>query len=422
MNFDRIHPMKVLDPLDQGFKIHNCFIPHPLDSANVPWAIIETDGNLMKGQHYSYLSPRKIFNSIICDISVVYGQPASFCIINGIVAGVTNWEKILIEDQYYAINEKAGVFDASQLRYISIQGPDAINVLNLLTPRDIGKLSIGTAMFSYLTTPFGTIDDECIILRTDDDEFLMTGGKIKQPSFMRNAIAHYPRVNVTKADIVSFNIKGPKKIEAMQKLIHSNDQHKVQALKNFQACYVKTKDGSKVWVIKTIISIEMWGAFSVIQSVWQYMLEQSDIFTPCGWTILNVFRLENSEIKFGLYPLDLHNRTTVWELEHGWMVEKKKEQDIFIGKQALERLKDKPQFRWCGLKANDPSIDPPPVGSPVFANNETFVGYVTSCAFSIRHNCSLAFAHISMACSTGDVLKINDYGTWTLHNLPFNTK
>lgn len=382
------------------------------------WRVIPTASLT---QNYSHLFKRpQDVTGILDDIAEAVGPPTAMCVLGDNVIGVAGWEQIPLAEQYQAVTEGAGAFVASNMLYLHLSGPDAAAVLNMLTPRNVQALLPGMAMFTLFTTPDGTVDEEAIVLRTEDDEYLVSCGGGKPPSLLPEALKTYPGATVENSDIVSFNIKGPKQITAMQALVCSGDRGKLSALRPFQSCRVQTLDGDLVWILKTVVGVEMWGHAPVIRQVWQCILKHSDLITPCGWDVLNVYRMECSLMVFAVYPLDVHSGTTLWESGYGWMIEKG-EEEFFWGQGALQQSKGKERLWLGGLMAHRSDQDIPLVGTDIYTPEGEFSGYVTSAAFSIKHERPLAFAHLKMEHQPGDTLTLNGHQEWLVCSLPFDT-
>jgi glycine cleavage system aminomethyltransferase T len=273
-------------------------------------------------------------------------------------------------------------------------------------------------MFTLFTTPAGTIDEEAIVLRTGHEEYLVSCGGGKTPSWLPEALDAYPRATAEPSSIVSFNIKGPKKIEAMHALVCPGDRGQVSTLQPFQACRAQTPEGDQVWILKTVVGVEMWGHAPAIRRTWHRILNHPGLITPCGWDLLNVYRMECTSMVFAVYPIDVHSGITLWEAGYGWMMEKGGG-DYFVGQSALTQSRGKERFWLGGLMADSTSADAPPVGTEVFTLKGEFAGYVTSAAFSIKHERALAFAHLKREHRPGDTMALAAGQDWTVCSLPF---
>jgi aminomethyltransferase len=390
---------------------------NPLCQENMVWKVLPT-ASLTNSCNHFFSRPLDT-TGILDDIAKTVGLPTAMCVLGNNVIGVASWEHNPLAEQYRAVTIGAGAFVASNMHYLRLSGPDAAAVLNMLTPRNVRRLPLGRAMFALFTTPAGTVDEEAIVLRTGDEEYLVSCGGGKPLSWLPEALKTYPHATVEHSDIVSFNIKGPKRIEAMLALVRTDDREQVSSLRPFQTCRIQTPDGDLVWILRTVVGVEMWGHAPIIRRTWHRILMHSDLITPCAWDLLNVYRMECSLMVFAVYPLDVHSGTTLWETGYGWMVEKGDE-EFFVGQSALQQSKGKERLWLGGLMAHSSTPDAPPVGTEVYTQKGEFAGYVTSAAFSIKHERALAFAHLKTEYRPGDTLALNDYQEWVVCSLPFN--
>ena len=415
--FDRIKPMRTIHDLRMPLRSTKSDLRNPLCRENKVWRVVPP-ASLINGCSHSFSRPTDV-TGILDDIARAVGPPTAMCVLGSNVIGAADWEQIPFAKQYQAVTTGAGAFVASNMLYLRISGPDATAVLNMLTPRNIFKLAPGRAMFVLFTTPAGTVDEEAIVLRTGQEEYLLSCGGGKTLSFLPDALKSHVRASVEHSDFVSFNLKGPKRLTAMQALVRQQDRPSVASLKPFQACHIKTSDGKSIWVLRTKIGVEMWGRAPVIRKVWDEILNQPELITPCGWNLLNVYRMECKLMVFAVYPLDVHGGTTLWETGYGWMVEKG-DDEFFIGQAALNHSKGKKRLWLAGLRANSMTQDVLPVGAEICNQEGGIAGYVSSAAYSIKHGRALAFAHLEMSCQLGDTLVFKDGQDWTVCSLPFD--
>lgn len=61
-------------------------------------------------------------------------------------------------------------------------------------------------MFTLFTTPVGTVDEEAIVLRTGDEEYLVSCGGAKTLSWLPEALAAYPRATTNPSSICVFGM------------------------------------------------------------------------------------------------------------------------------------------------------------------------------------------------------------------------
>ncbi len=378
---------------------------NPLTMNRPPYYRIPAS-HIENNEEFAYMPIKAHLAEVIKIISKVHGNATDYCVLAGNVIGVGNWSKLNVKDQHHYVTQKAGAFVASGMMYLNISGDDAVNLLNYLTPRDISKMPINSALFVLFTSHSGGIDEEAVILRLSKNEFLLSCGGGKAPSFVHEGLALFPNVSVRDVDTVSFNIKGPMRQEAMCRLIDDKDKAQVLGLKKFSFCTVKTVNGDEVHVARTIIGMEMWGESSAISRVWEVILKESDIIMPCGWNLLETYRMECKEICFALHPLDMNYSTTVRDVGLGWMIDSDKEAD-YIGKRYLAQSKSKQDYELVKIYATPGASESPTIGERLIDNEGVECGYITSGGYSYQHNRYIAFAHLtSRGCDTDAVYSV----------------
>ncbi len=84
----------------------------------------------------------------------------------------------------------AGLFDVSHMGEIWVEGEDAIEFVNRLTTNDVTKLIDGQAHYSALTRDDGTVVDDLLVYRFDEDKLLLVVNagalQISNPSLFRS--------------------------------------------------------------------------------------------------------------------------------------------------------------------------------------------------------------------------------------------
>lgn len=410
----RVLPLQVEDSKKASiYRLSDTQIAKPLDKAPLAWKVAPASALTEEPSPYKR---KEEFVQIIHTIAEKAGTPLGLAVLAGTIVGVTNWSKISIAQQHKAITKGAGVFEASAMTYFLLSGPDAENVLNMLTPRDVSNLKPGHALFALFTTPEGSVDDEAVVLRLSKDEFLLSCGGCKPVSnplsHLNQAIDKFPHVSLTFPSIVSFNIKGPKREEAISQLIQASERDVLKKLAVFQFGSFTFLNGQKVWILRTKIGMEMWAKSDVIKEAWAQMLNQPAVFTPCGWDILHAYRMDCQDIPFYLFPLDIHSGTNLWEIGCGWMV-KNKTCD-YIGKKTLTRSRPLRRFTLKKIVAALPSHDTAKAGTRLLSEKGDFAGYVTSSAFSLKNQRPYAFAHLFNSDYKGPLLVEGTSDQWLI--------
>jgi aminomethyltransferase len=403
---------------DRGLypRIHDPDLRSPLMQAGLVWSTLDSTElpPRLDGHTLRYSDPGDVLGLLASAV----GPPTGVCILEDTVVGAAGWAGVPLHRQYEAVTTRAAAFVAGAMNYLRVTGADAVRLLDLLTPKDMTRLAVGRATFALFTTPAGTVDNEAVVLRVGEEDYLLScGGPTKGPSWLPEARLACPRAQVEPAGVACFNIKGPRQLEAMARLLHPDDRGALPGLRPFDACRVRTPHGAPTWVLKTTIGVEMWGDGAAMRESWFGILAMPELVTPGSWDLLDVFRLECTDMVFGVYPIDLHGATTLWEAGYAWMVDPAKPGD-YVGRAGLAASRGSRRLWLAGLVARDGSSGVPGLGQEVFTPDGEFAGYVTTSAHSPRHGRPLAFAHLKPSCRAGDALTVEG-GAWTVTTLPF---
>ncbi|MFI5735138.1 glycine cleavage T C-terminal barrel domain-containing protein [Kribbella sp. NPDC051587] len=351
-----------------------------------------------------------------------YGTPTGVCILGDNIASMSGWAGLSVDRQYEAVTRGAGVFPCGGMYYLEIEGPDACNVLNCLTPREIGSLAVGQATFCIVTTTSGCVETEALVLRTGRESYIASiGGDTRDPTWLADATRLYPDARLSEADVSSFNIKGPMHLAAALTLVADADKSTVGALRTFRAAPVRM-DGETVWVLKTEIGLEMWAPTRIIKSLWQRMLRRPDLFVPCGWDLLATYRLECSSIRFNLCPVDINHGTFLHDVDLGHVVTRRKPPS-YVGAEALRNYRSQDRRQWqAGLTEVEPRGPVPEVGARVYSDLSSDPGYVTTAAYSPVFGKRIAFALLPIEMRAGATVELADGSRWVVSGLPFDAE
>lgn len=358
-------------------------------------------------------------------ISVIaerYGPPDRYCVLGANVAAPSGWATIPLSAQYRAAREGAGVFLCGGMCYLSVRGPDAARVLDLLTPRRLDDLGVGHARYAVFTTPDGAVDTEGVILRTDDESYLVTlGGDARPPRWLPDACSAYSGVTVAGSSYSSVNIKGAARDEAMLTLISPAFADQVRALGPFRGAPVRTSWGQPAWVVQTILAIELWAEADVVREAWTRIVAMPETFTPCGWDLLAMYRMEYTVLPFYLCPLDIHQGTHLLDVGLGRLVSGDKKAD-YVGRAGLQARVLSADRMWAaGLVATRDDAPRRAVGEKVVLPGTSCLGYVTSAGRLPQISREACFAHLPRSCGPGSLVQVTDGSVWEVTKLPILT-
>src|SRR4051794_4482226 len=73
-----------------------------------------------------------------------------------------------ITAEHKAVREKAGLFDVSHMGEFVVRGPQAMEFVNYVTTNDVAALKPGQAHYSTILNDRGTIEDDCLVYRSEE--------------------------------------------------------------------------------------------------------------------------------------------------------------------------------------------------------------------------------------------------------------
>lgn len=79
----------------------------------------------------------------------------------------------------------AGLFDVSHMGQMLIRGGDVPSALERLLPVDVQELVVGQQRYALLTNQQGTIDDDLMLTRREDDFYVVVNAACKQADFVK---------------------------------------------------------------------------------------------------------------------------------------------------------------------------------------------------------------------------------------------
>jgi len=78
-----------------------------------------------------------------------------------------------IIEEHNAVRNKAGLFDVSHMGRIDVSGPDSFDFVQKLITNDLSRIEKKQALYTPMCYESGTIVDDLIVYKLDDDHFLL---------------------------------------------------------------------------------------------------------------------------------------------------------------------------------------------------------------------------------------------------------
>ena len=238
--------------------------------------------------------------------------------------------------EYRALLEDVTVWDVSVERCVEISGPDAFELTNLVTCRDLTKVAVMQARYVLLTTHWGGIVNDPVLLRLAEDRFWLALADSDALLFVAGVAAgRGMNVEIREADVSPMQIQGPRSRDLIRDLLGDA----VADLK-YYFCAEAEVDG-----IPLIVSRTGWTGEVGYELYLQDSSRGEDLFErvmqagePYGARVIAPSEARRIEAGIFNYGSDMRVDDTpfhVTGLER--LVELDQEQD-FIGKAALVRI------------------------------------------------------------------------------------
>ena len=309
------------------------------------------------------------------------------------------------EQNFWNLIEKAILCDVAVERQVEITGPDAYKFIQLLTPRDLSKLSIGQCKYVLIVNNEGGILNDPVLLRLGVNHFWLSLAD-SDVLFWAQGVAVNSGLNVkiTEPDVSPLQLQGPTSGEIMIKLFGDNIKDlKYYWLKEFNL------DGIPLIVSRTGWSSELGYELylrdgSKGEDLYEKIMEAGKEHGLKPGHTSSIRRIEGGMLS---YHADADINTNPFELGLDRLVNLESKIN-FIGKDALKKIKQVGiKRKQVGLKLDcEPLSGPNTTFWPVLNDIEN-IGKVTSAVYSprLKKNIALAMVDINFS-NIGQKLKV----------------
>ena len=114
------------------------------------------------------------------------------------------------EQNFWNLIEKSILCDVAVERQVEITGPDAYRFTQLLTPRDLSKLSIGQCKYVLITNYDGGILNDPVLLRLAENHFWLSLADSDILLWAQGVAVHSGlKVKITEPDVSPLQLQGP---------------------------------------------------------------------------------------------------------------------------------------------------------------------------------------------------------------------
>jgi aminomethyltransferase len=270
----------------------------------------------------------------------------------------TSYDNLGAVAEYWACRERAAIMDLSPLRKFEVLGPDAEELLQATTTRDIRRLSDGQVVYTALCNDTGGMIDDGTVFRLAATNFRWIGGSELGGIHLREQAGRLGlRVLVKEStdDLHNVSVQGPASREILAGLVWTApSQTPFEELKwfRFSVARIDGPQGIPIVASRTGYSGEL--GYEIFchpkdaPAVWDRIMAAGEPhgLTPLGLEALDMLRIEAGLI-FAGYEFD--DQVDPFEAGIGFTVTPDKTDD-YVGREALAERRAYPQRVLVGLE------------------------------------------------------------------------
>ena len=323
-----------------------------------------------------------------------------------------------ITAEHRAVRKSAGLFDVSHMGEFIVKGTGAVDFVNYVTTNDVAALAIGQAHYSTILNDRGTIEDDCLVYRSEDHILMVVNASNVAKDF-DHISREIRRFDATLEDVSDATallaLQGPDAATILQR--HTTTD--LSAIKYYHFAFGAVAGIDGVLISRTGYTgedgFELYFPNEDAVTVWNALTESGEVM-PAGLGARDTLRLE---MGMALYGNDIDDTVTPLEANLQWLVKLKKGE--FVGRDALLKQKeDGIKKKLVGFTSAERAFPRP--GYPVFVNNEES-GEVRSGTMSPSLNIPIGTAYVpSASAAPGSSLEIEIRGkriVATVEKTPF---
>ena len=302
--------------------------------------------------------------------------------------------------EYWACREAVTLQDMSGLRKFDIVGPDAENLLQMATTRNVAKLAVWRGSYTLMCDETGAVIDDGTLFRLAPDLFRWCCGSEESGRNLQTLAEEHGfqvRIHAMRGALPNLALQGPKSRDVLRKIVFTQPHVPTLDQLNWFGCTIarlNDRDGAPFMLTRSgytgELGYEIFCAKADAVAIWDALMAAGEDFgiTPMGSAALETIRIEA-----GLAAANAEFAPDVdaFEAGLGFAVDLKKTN--FIGKDALTRNQQNPRRVLKGLLLG--CNDVPAHGATVFAG-ERQVGVVTSATRSPSLERGIAIARLSV--------------------------
>ncbi|EDX86378.1 Glycine cleavage T-protein (aminomethyl transferase) [Synechococcus sp. PCC 7335] len=303
--------------------------------------------------------------------------------------------------EYWALRERVALMDLSALRKFEVIGPDALALLQWTFSRNVAKLAVGQSAYGCLLNPHGGMIDDGIVFRLGEVAYRYIGNCDTDGLWLQK-VAKEKGFTVTISNssdrLHNLALQGPYSRDLLEPLVEIDDGWEIENLNELKFFRFVTGTVGEVPVLLSRtgytgeLGYELFVHPNQGAQLWDVLMKAGGAYDllPLGMQGLDRARIEAGLLAAGREFNDL---ISPYQVGIGWSVGLKTKPD-FIGRAALEKIRDRPPFVGVGLLLEGNEVAGG--GQCVYPVGDYWrVGHVTSGTFSPVLNRSIALAQVA---------------------------
>ncbi len=298
------------------------------------------------------------------------------------------------EQNFWNLIEKSILCDVAVERQVEITGPDAYKFIQLLTPRNLSKLSIGQCKYVLIVNNDGGILNDPVLLRLAENHFWLSLADSDVLLWAQGvAVNSGLDVKISEPDVSPLQLQGPTSQEIMVKLFG-------ESIRDLKYYWLReyNLDGIPLIVSRTGWSSELGYEIylrdgSKGNDLYEKIMEAGKENGIQPGHTSSIRRIEGGMLS---YHADADIHTNPFELGLDRLVNLDSDID-FIGKEALKKIKqDGIKRKQVGIIIDcNPLSGPNTTFWPILKESKN-IGKVTSAVYSPRLKKNIALAIIDI--------------------------
>ena len=302
------------------------------------------------------------------------------------------------EENFWNLVTKAILCDVAVERQVEISGKDAQEFVQLLTPRDLSKLSVGQCKYILITNAEGGIINDPVLLRLEENRYWISLADSDVLLWAQGvAVNSGLNVNIFEPDASPLQLQGPNSGKIMEALFGAS----IADLRYYWLRKINL-DGIPLIVSRTGWSSELGYEIFLCDNtkgseLWEKIMSVGASFDLKPGHTSSIRRIEGGMLS---YHADMDIHTNPFELGLDRLVELDTNLH-FIGKAALKNIKRNGiKRKQVGIEISGLPLKGPNTRFWSLEKNGKIVGKVTSAVYSPRLKRNIALAMVDLEHTT----------------------